>query len=224
MSDMVVRDYEEHLRVNSEKSSAMDAKYQESSDPWGNLARNLYDAPILNLVDKIKDQFQSTEHIRWFDVGCGGGAVGSAVIKAWEHHCLWYYTLTGCDISESAISQNVFYESPQVADLEELTPETAKELFKSSNVVTFIEVLYYLGTKRPWKETVDIIWDSLDAGTLVVVADGLIPYQYRDYLASKDNATVLHKYTDDSIVISEEVTSQGKKWQRRLKVRVYRKD
>jgi len=228
MDNLVQRDYNEHLRINSEKSNVMDDKYKLSDDPWGNGARDLYTIPMSRVVSLVKNHISyqdSKNNITWLDIGCGGGFVGRAIRKALVENNM-NICMEGYDISDTAI--NRLYDNPShnpydilsVVDMEEVTDGSC---YKHATIVSLVEVLYYLGTKRPWKKSVDMLWDSLPIGAIVVVADGLIPYQYRDYLKTKADASLLHSYTDPDTVVSEETTSAGKKWKRNLKVRIYQK-
>lgn len=220
------RNLEETNAIRSEKSSAMEDKYSQSPDPWKNGERGIYYPMMEKLVSLLLDKVD-INYFLWCDIGCGGGNVGRAIHKAF-HDREKNFRMYGIDISPTAIKYlqedpNSPYDMLRCEDVESLTDEEAQALLSPMNVLSMIEVMYYLGENKPWKKTIDTIWNAIDPGTLFVVADGLISYQYREYLKSKDDAEVILEYTDMDTPVCKEVTDKGREWNRYLKVRVYRK-
>lgn len=230
MEDKFTRNLEETNVIRSEKASSMEEKYQSSPDPWQNGKRGLYD-PLMESM--VKNLLESTydlctkKRFLWVDIGCGGGNVGRAISKALKDRGL-SFDMFGCDISPTAIEYlkadpTSPYSALQCVDIENITDEEATRLFGVADVISMVEMMYYLGEKKPWKPTIDRLWNSLRSGSIVVVADGLISYQYRDYLKSKDDARLLCEYTDMDTPVCREISDNGREWNRYLKIRIYQK-
>lgn len=213
-----------------QKSKDMEDMYAGNPDPWGNGASNLYDDLMKQVVDKVNELMPDSHYI-WCDIGCGGGNVarGVKVNADKTDKTVRFY---GVDVSENAVkflreSSEQLFDKVEVADLEQFnydpnSPEIP--LWAQAHVVSWVEVLYYLGEKRPWKHSFNEFWKSIPSGTIVILADGLIPYQYRDYPKNHlDDAELLHSYTETCRKICEETREDGSKWTRWLKVRIYRK-
>lgn len=222
------RNLEETNVIRSEKSSAMEDKYAGSPDPWKNGERGIYYPMMERLISEmLTGDLEDMNLFLWCDIGCGGGNVGKAIYRALKQRYK-DFSMCGVDISETAIKYlSEDPESPynvlHCIDIEKMTDEEARDFFKSIDVISMVEVMYYLGEKKPWKSTIDTIWNSLKPGTLVVIADGLISYQYREYLKTKEDAELIVSYTDMETPVCREVSDNGREWNRYLKVRIYKK-
>lgn len=208
----------------SQKSKDMELMYQKSSDPWGNGERKLYESLLGGTVDKLMNHLSINSPIVWCDLGCGGGNVTRGFKKFLDAYTE-NVEFRGVDISETAVSrlqEEGLYSNVLVCDLETIT-DTSDVLWKDADVISLIEVIYYLGNMRPWKLSMDIVWSHVKKGAYVIVADGLIPYQYRDYLASKSDAELVESFTETSCPVCKEVRDNGTSWSRYLKVRIYKK-
>lgn len=213
-----------------QKSKDMEDMYAGNPDPWNNGAVRLYDTLMEKAVELVHKHLPDGDYI-WCDIGCGGGNVASGIkfnTDKSDRNVSFY----GVDVSENAVKflqqdDSSPFHTVEVADLEEFVHEDGMkdQLWQQAHVVSWVEVLYYLGEKRPWKRSFDEFWKSLDSGTIVIVADGLIPYQYRDYAKNNlEDAELLESYTDTSRKICTEVRDNGTEWTRWLKVRIYRKN
>ncbi len=134
---------------------------------------------------------------------------------------------SGVDISPTAIKKlkslvprGIFSQ----LDIEQFDSNTAEELplWSYADVVSMIEFLYYLGDTRPWKESFMEVWNLMTVGTVLVIADSLIPYQYRDFPKTLTDAKLIDEFTDTSIPVAVE-HDEGRTWTRWLKVRIYEK-
>lgn len=216
-----------------EKSADMEKRYEGGIDTWGNRERKLYQKILKKGVQYCFDECHNDESIIcWFDIGAGGGNVWDTIEENIPSGVKLF--LKGCDISPVAIEHlqtrgnfrdDVDHEAILV-DLEEYDHSEVsilRDRLNHANIVSLIDVAYYFGEKRPWKNTMDEIWESLSAGTVVIVADSLIPYQRRSYFSTKDDCICLHDYTDYTVPVSDEVREDGRKWHRYLKVKIYMK-
>lgn len=198
-----------------EKSNVMEDHYQKSDDPWGNREFGIY----RNKLDKaIKDSYDlvGKKHIKVYDVGVGGGSVLDAFLK---NQGDYEVELSGGDISPAAINYiNKNYEgSYRVIDYEEYDSSEPDEDMQEADIISFIDVMYYFDTKRYYKRTLDQLWESFSSGTIVLVADTLIPYQRRSYYGTFEDSELLEDFTD----YNDPLDNNGKK--RNLKVKIYRK-
>lgn len=207
------------MTILIEKSKDMDQRY-ESPDPWGNRERKLYQQIFSLAVKKvIRDRPSVTT---WYDVGCGGGNVLDTVKENAPE-----LVLMGCDMSQKSIEylRESGYPSQMfdLVDLEEYVHGKSPALGLSyADVISIVDVMYYFGEKRPYKATLDEIWRAVKVGAYVVVADSLIPYQRRSYFNCKPGCILKHDYTDYTVPVCEENTN-GRKWHRYLKVKIYQK-
>ena len=222
------RNLEETNVIRSEKSSSMEDKYSKSPDPWKNGERGIYYPMMEKLISELfVDDLVGFTNFLWCDIGCGGGNVGKAIHKACKDRNK-SFNMYGIDISHSAIEylqqdpENP-YDVLRCLDIETLDDEEAISIFNKMDVISMIEMMYYLGEKKPWKKTIDTIWNALHPGTIVVIADGLISYQYRDYLKNKEDAELIVYYTDMETPVCREISDNGREWNRYLKVRIYKK-
>lgn len=207
-----------------QRASEMEDLYANDIDPWGNARRGLYNILMKELVEKVESHTDK-ESLEWCEIGAGG----ANVMRGIKHNATLPINFTGVDLSETAIKAliedtdfgNEFYQM----DLETYIhdPEDPP-VWNTADVISWIEVLYYFGDKRPWKISFDEFWKGVKPGAIVIVADSLIPYQYRDYLKKASDAILLESYTDQSIAVSKEKRDNGSEWTRWLKVRVYRKN
>lgn len=217
-----------------EKSKDMSKRYEGGIDTWGNRERQLYQKIFKRAVELAFNHHDNTStdlKVTWYDVGAGGGNIWDTILENTGDHAV---KLRGCDISDVAVNDlNDRYSSLGALatriDLEEYdhTDLTTKEFqdfyntIHSADVVSIVDVAYYFGEKRPWKDTMKEIWDSIKPNTIVVVADSLIPYQRRSYFNTLDDCELLDDYTDYTEKVSEEHRDNGKVWHRYLKVKIY---
>ncbi len=213
-----------------QRSADMETLYSESptNDPWMNKKRNIYPTLLRKTVELILENLNPLElrYTQWFDMGCGGGSVLKAVHDIVEENTKTIIVLAGADISPTAlISTRESLPNAQLyqLDLERYDHGTHTPSWGNADVIFMVEFLYYLGDVRPWKTSFNEFWKGVRQGTIVVIADGLIPYQYRDYPKTLPDAELLHAFTDTSLKIATETTNNGKNWARYLKVRIYRK-
>ncbi len=214
-----------------EKSKDMERRYEGGIDTWGNRERRLYQSIFKKAVDLTKVELPTPGEYNWFDVGCGGGNIWDTVLE--NSDITTTFTVSGCDIVPKAVDdlinrypdtvrKNVF-----VCDLEEEhstgTVSELRRALSGADVVSFVDVLYYLGEKRDYRETLDELWEMIRPGCIVICADSLIPYQRRSYLKRKPDCILLHSYTDYTEPVSEEVNPTGRRWHRYLKVMIYKK-
>jgi hypothetical protein len=209
-----------------QRASDMEDLYANNPDPWNNGGRGLYNILMKELVDRMQKYLEHNVTV-WCDIGAGG----ANVLRGIELHQKQYdkeLQYSGVDLSAAAVKQ--LNESGEFGtdfvqmDLEEYVydPENPP-VWNDAAIISWIEVLYYFGDKRPWKESFEEFWKGVRPGSIVIVADSLIPYQYRDYLKKHEEAELLEEYTDYSHEVSIEKRADGKTWTRWLKVRIYRK-
>lgn len=219
--DVVKRQPNEKL-----KSKVMDEFYQSDIDFFGNRQHNRYKLTMINTVRKIIDL---TSHysfpMKWHDIGCGSGNLVEAVSNiAQENNTV--FRMSGCDISETAAKfcrENLnLGENFNQCDLEKYEPTTFP-LWRNANVISMIDVMYYLGEVRPWKTTFDKLWDSLIPGQLFVLGDCLVRHQYRDYPKLRGDIKIIDSYTEDSVPIDSEKRENGRTFNRYLKIRILQK-
>lgn len=219
-----------------EKSKDMQERYQKyGEDPWGNRERQLYqkifkkatELTYQHLLPTIKtpENNDGTLSINLYDIGAGGGNI----VDVWKENSPENVVLNiyGCDISQDAINfLNIRYPNSSFdkIDLEDYSHTVPLYNLKNADIVSIVDVMYYLGEKRDYKETLDEIWETIKPGAIVVVADNLVRAFRRDYLQKKHNCKVLESYTDYNEKICEEVSASGKHWFRYLKVRIYQKE
>lgn len=222
-----------------EKSKDMEKRYEGGVDTWGNRERRLYQKIFKKAVEIVKDYLKTatadlgSTSFTWYDIGAGGGNIWDTVLENNTPDCT--FNLRGCDLSDVALRDLESRYDPEVAratklDLEEYNYEEIPTSYDScqfqddiltSNVVSIVDVAYYFGDKRPWKQTMDEIWKSITPGTVVVVADSLIPYQRRSYFSTLPDCTTIADYTDYTTQVSEERRENGRIWHRYLKVKIY---
>lgn len=210
-----------------EKSKDMEKRYAEGgNDSWGNRERQLYQKILKKAVELCYEKVEDLKEITVYDVGAGGGNVTDVFVENLpEGKSL---KVRGCDISEKAIEflGTLGYKDSQfdLLDLEEYDHDKNKsETIANSDIVSFVDVMYYFGEKRGYKDTLDQIWKTIKPGAIILVADSLVTYQRRSYLKTKEDCETLYEFTDYTVPVSEEVTSAGKHWRRFLKIKIYKK-
>lgn len=207
-----------------EKSADCIVRYKGNEDPWGNRERGLYKRIFKKASELAYEHLDKSDTINIYDIGCGGGNILDVWIDNAPENC--NINLTGCDISSDAIKfLNDRYPegSFDLVDLEEYYANNPLVKLGSADIVSIVDIIYYFGTKRDYKDTLDEIWNTVRPGAIVVVADNLIRHFRRDYLANKSDAILLESFTDYSEKICEEVNESGRKWNRYLKVRIIKK-
>lgn len=202
--------------VSKEKSDTMEERYTRNIDTWGNKDR--YDDIVQNLVSKV-EKYINENSVKWLDLGSGPGWVVDSLRKSARKDIVF----SGYDISETAIrygiDNNLLNSDSKVFDLNDL--KFGEKAFYNFKVVSLIDVMYYLGGSgiRDWHETARAIWDNLAQGSILVVADCLVRFQYREFWKSLDGCEILEDYIEYSKPVY--VTDNGNR--RNLKVKIYRK-
>lgn len=217
-----------------EKSAQMENRYASlGEDPWGNRERQLYQKifkKATELAYQHLPEFKDVDadgkvRINLYDIGAGGGNV----IDVWRENLPDNMSLNicGCDISETAISflEKRYVDSKfDLVDLEEYDNTKSSLLnMAAADIVSIVDVMYYFDVKRDYKETLDHIWSTLRPGAIVVVADNLVRHFRRDYFKKKEDCMVLEEFTDFTEKICEETSESGRKWNRYLKIRIFKK-
>lgn len=193
--------------------------YKVSDDPWDNKSTGLYKRILIPYVKFLEDRFPET--MRIFDIGCGGGNILDAFYDISEEPLKF----SGCDCSEEAIesiSKNYKDSRFFVTDIEThfSDKDTNEEWVKSmreADVVTFIDVVYYLGAKRWYRRTLEEIWDSLKPGQIFFYGDNLKRHNYRAFTKSLPGAKVLYEYTNYDEIVSSFTDSNGRTFNRYFK-------
>lgn len=218
-----------------EKSADMEKRYDQGVDTWGNRERRLYQTILKEAVEKVKQYtedplIQIGRVCNWVDIGCGGANVIDTVEEHSDESV--DFDFYGCDISHVAIDdiRNRYPEGKflrvdleEYPNLDDKNHDEFRGYLSGADVVSIVDVSYYFGDKRPWKETMKAIWDDIRPGAIVLVADSLIPYQRRSYFKAMKDAVLLESYTDYSEKVSTEKRADGREWHRYLKVLIYRK-
>lgn len=212
-------------------SDQMETYYENNPDPWENGSTKLYERLLPNILDNIKEQidpYLSKNHIEWFDFGIGGGNVvhgfKEGLKTVFDKEDIRF---SGCDISKSAIERlesTGEFGNLYTINLDEMTSEDP--LYKdlgNYDVLSMIEVIYYFGKSIGYKVVLDNIWSALKSGAVLIVGDGLVRNQYRDYLSTKEDSELIVSYNDHIVPICKEVSDSGKSWTRYMKVRIYKK-
>lgn len=217
-----------------EKSKDMQNRYAlYGEDPWGNRERQLYQKIFKKATELTYSYLSNINDITLYDIGCGGGNI----IDVWKENLPKGKNLriSGCDISEDAIKflkQRYPEGKFDLIDLETYVSHVNDSNYEmdyftyhilNSNIVSIVDVMYYFGEKRDYKDTLDEIWKSIKPGTLVIVADNLVRSFRRDYLTKKKDCELLESFTDYTEKVCEEVSDSGKHWHRYLKIRIMRK-
>lgn len=209
-----------------EKSCDMEQRYAEQgNDSWGNRERQLYQRILKKAVEICYDSSPTTSPVI-YDIGAGGGNV----CETWIEHCPSDVSLllSGCDISPIAVeflNEQKYGGRFELVDLEEYGHQGTGVLedLRKADLVSIVDVMYYFGDKRPYKETLDEIWATIKPGAIVLCADSLIPYQRRSYFSTKPDCEIIADYTDYTEPVSVETRKDGRQWHRYLKCKIYRK-
>lgn len=208
--------------VTKEKSDTMEERYTRDIDTWHNNGR--YDDILKGVVKRVEKLLdKSKSKFKWIDLGCGPGWI----IKSLKLSTTNNIEYTGCDISNVAINygvrEGILSEDSYVDDLNELEFNVGK--FYNYDVVSLVDVMYYLGASessdstRDWHKSAEAIWSNIKPDTILVVADCLVRFQYRDYFKKLDGCEVLDEYTE----YCKPVYYTEKGIRRNLKVKIYRK-
>lgn len=212
-----------------EKSNVMEEHYAISNDPWGNRERQLYQKVLKygskRLFELFNKNNNNSRDVYFYDIGVGGGNVLDTVIENRDKNLILH--VGGSDISESAI--NYLYNSHnydnydpsfEILDEEEFYAKNENSVLKYADLITIVDVMYYWGSKRDYRTTLDEIWKYIKSGAIVLVADSIIPYQRRSYYKSKSDCKVIEEYTDYTVPMGQ-LNDTNK--QRYLKVKIYQK-
>lgn len=210
-----------------QKSKEMEDIYSVD-DPWSNKARGLYNVLGKRMLDEVIKYLKYPE-FTWCDIGCGGGNLFDGITYCAKSTELCNWKFTGVDSSQNAI--DFLKKDPRYIDVviqkmdmqdfkstDDMTP-----IWSNADIISFVEVTYYYD-RVDHRTAMTEFWKSLKPGQIVIVADSLIPYQYRDFLRTMSDSEMLSSYTDYSMPVStNNINKSGKQWTRWLKVRIYRK-
>ena len=193
--------------------------YEESQDPWGNKETGIYKRilkPFIEVLDKHLNNVP--DPIKVYDLGAGGGNIVDALnyLSSKDLH------IDGCDVSQKAVDylNATYLGSFNTVDLETfLSTEDSKtkEKLSSSDVVTFIDVIYYMNRKRYYKDTVMEIWKALKPGALLFYGDNLRRFQYRQFIKDLPNAELILDLCNYDEPVCQEQASSGRFWYRYFK-------
>ena len=195
--------------------------YNQSDDPWGNRSRGIYKRVLKDTVIKLY-QYLNLDTVNLVDIGCGGGNVLDVFIENKPDPVA--LNIVGMDFSPDTIRfLKGQYPNDKfiIYDITRYPDDLIENPLVTANIVSMVDTIYYWGQYDPsynYRSTLDKIWDSLRVGTLVLVSDCLIRFNYRDYLKGKDNCELLESYT-----YYGEPTVIGGKPNKYQKIRIYRK-
>ena len=204
---------------NKDKTADCIDLYKDNDDPWGNRETQRYAKAFHKAaLDSIEAVGKDTVTV--FDVGCGGANIVDGFINACPDNVT--LKIGGCDISQDSIDWiNERYDGDFVVyNMEDFDSKNPLPELVNADIVSIVEVAYYWDVKKRYTEVFDEVWDAIKPGTIVLVADSLIPYQRRSYLKKKDNCQVLEEFTD----YTEPVTVTANNSRKFLKVKIYRKN
>lgn len=209
-----------------EKSNVMEDHYKESTDPWGNRERQLYQKVLKYGSSQLYKYYSETSPhptVRCYDIGCGGGNILDTLLENKPDNL--EIILSGCDISESAIEFlnkhfSGYARDFKVIDCEEYSSNNPDPNLNDADIITIVDVMYYWGNKRDYRKSLDEIWSTLKPGAIVLVADSIIPYQRRSYFKSKSDCKVLEEYTEYCMPMGKLNDTNKNRY---LKVKIYQK-
>lgn len=208
----------------------MEQHYSQSDDPWGNTERQLYQTILKPSVTKVFDHWSNIHEesipfysVYHYDIGCGGGNILDTFIRNTPNNIL--LSSGGCDISLSAIERlkEKYPEaySLDLCDCEHYNyDEGVLEGLAKADIVSIIDVMYYFGAVRDYRQTLDEIWKTIKPGAIILVADTIIPYQRRSYFMKKHDCVLLEEYTEYCAPAGK---INGSDKNRYLKVKIYLK-
>lgn len=215
--------------------------YRLDLDFWGNGERKLYHIVTRSLANFLIDNVTSVggnTMVFWCDIGCGPGyflegmretlrkpgfdVVGSPNETSRPGPVL---IPSGVDVSPEALQRcrQVF----QLDDFIEVNLDTYKRSegnlvmpWINADVVSFIDTLQYF---KNYRRTFNEILEGLQTGTVIVVADGMVRSNLRDYPGTLDNVAAIGSWTDYSTPVTPRDPGDPHSKNRYLKYRVYRK-
>ena len=201
--------------------------YRRDLDFWGNGERKLYHTLTKSLskflAENVGPVRDNAMHF-WCDIGCGAGffleglcetmrAEGPLVIPS------------GVDVSPEALTRcRTLWPHGEFVEVD---LDKYKRLegnmtmpWINADVVSFIDTLQYF---KNYRETFKEIYDGLQVGTIIVVADGMVRSNLRDFPKSMDSVACVGEWIDYSTPVTPRDPSNPKSKQQHLKYRVYRK-
>lgn len=206
-------------------SSQMIDAYDRDLDVWGNGETRIFEKVVPSLMQMLETSTSLTMHqsVKWCDLGCGPGYFLDAVVKYPGDYRIHP---SGCDISKKAVEHcktlwpdddgccfSSFYQADlDIIDKEGQDRDTVQQLVRSAEIVSLIDVLYYL---VDYRRTFDALWQMLDPGTVVVISDVNIRYHRRVYPKKFSDALHLASWADATVPMvkaSAEMTSRYMKY------------
>ena len=202
---------------NKDKAADCIDLYKDNDDPWGNRETQRY-AKAFHKAAKDAILATGKDVVRVFDIGCGGANIIDGFINACPEGI--ELRLGGCDISEDSINWiNERYDGDFITyDIEDFDSENPIHEIVDADLISIVEVAYYWDVKKRYTKTFDEIWKAIEPGTIVLVADSLIPYQRRSYLGTKEDCEIVEEFTD----YTEPISNNGRS-NKYLKVKIYKK-
>lgn len=207
--------------------------YRLDLDFWGNGERRLYHTVTKSLAEflvKSVSSVRDSTMVFWCDVGCGAGFFLEGMSETLRAQGPLLIP-SGVDISPEALRRCrmvVPYAAVEsTTDFMEVNLDDYKRgegnsvmPWINADVVSFIDTLQYF---KNYRQTFKEIWDGLKVGTVVVVADGMVRSNLRDFPASLDDAAQIGSWTDYSVAVTPRDPNEKLSKNRYLKYRIYRK-
>lgn len=200
--------------------------YRRDLDFWGNGERKLYHVVTKSLAAYLVEKCSLDHYIYWCDIGCGPGYFLEGVTEVLRAHDR-VVLQSGVDISSEALARchQVFElgnnEFVQV-NLDEYKRSDGNLVMPwiNADVISFIDTLqFFKDYRRTFKEIVA----GLRPGTVVVVADGMVRSNLRDFGKTLDGLALQAEWTDYSTPVTARDPNKPGSKNLHLKYRIYRK-
>lgn len=202
--------------------------YRRDLDFWGNGERKLYHTVTKSLAEFLLKHcscVRDNTFTFWCDIGCGAGFFlegVSATLRALGP----ILVPSGVDVSPEALARcrkvfNMTNEFVEV-DLDTYKRSEGHHFMPwiNAQVVSFIDTFQYF---KNYRATFKEILDGLQVGTVIVVADGMVRSNLRDYPKSVEGVACLGEWIDYSMAVTPRDPGNPKSKQQHLKYRVYQK-
>lgn len=223
--------------------------YKIDLDFWGNGERKLYNTITKSLVQFFVDRGyfgpktvtkepDVVMHdgtpltvidltgfvVNWCDVGCGAGFFFEGLVESAEAAGLIVQS-SGVDISPEALARcRSLWPS---GEFTEVNLDTYKRLeanytmpWIAADVVSFIDTLQSF---KDYRRSFNEIYNGMKLGAFIVIGDGMIRSNFRDYPRSMDTVATVGAWTDYSMVVTPRNHEEPGSKNRYLKYRIYRK-
>ena len=206
--------------------SMLDA-YRQDLDFWGNGERKIYH-PLTQslskfLVKNVSCVRDSAMHF-WCDVGCGAGFFLEGLCESMRAEGRVVLP-SGVDVSPEALDRcRQLYPHGEFVEID-LDTYLHKEghtvvPWINANVVSFIDTLQYF---KNYRRTLAEIIAGVQVGTVIVVADGMIRSNLRDWLKNVDEVAYIGGWIDYSTPVTPRDPNNPKSKSSHLKYRIYQK-